>query len=103
MAVKVSFMRPGGLGSVNVVGVGKVRICETIAVGGTTTASSGQHEFAWISSTEATAVNCAYGTTPDATAAAETTLTSAAFAIQPNETIQVATKVGDKISIATFA
>lgn len=103
MAIKVTMMKPAGLGSVAVLGAGFARVCETIAVGGTTTIAAQDGEFALVASTETIAVIAAQGSTPVATAIAATATTYAGQTIQPNETVPFAMRVGDKIAVAAFA
>ena len=102
MPVKVSFMRPGHLGSIDAVGVGSCRICETITVPGSTTASAQAGEIVVLISTEASTVVAAHGTTPDAAATAETTATSAGYGLTSYGPLAIAVKIGDKINIKAF-
>lgn len=104
MPVKVSMMKPGGLGTINQVGIGDCRAAETVSsFPGTTTIAAADGEIAYIASTEAAAVILAHGTTPDAAATAKTAATSAGYALQPGQYLAVALKVGDKINVKTFA
>ena len=102
MPVKVSFMRPGPMGSVNAVAIGACRICETITVPGSTTASAQEGEIVLLVSSESTAVVVAHGTTPDAAATAQTAATSAGYGLSSDSYMPVAVKTGDKISIKAF-
>lgn len=103
MTVKVSFMRPGPLGSINVIGIGSCRICETVTVPGSTTASAQEGEIAILVSTESAAVIAANGTTPDAAAVAATAATSAGYGIPAGLVVAIAVATGDKINIKAFA
>ena len=103
MPVKVSFMKPGGLGSINAIGVGDCRVCETITVPGTTTAALEAGEIVVLCSTEAATVVAAHGATPDAAATARTNATSAGYSVPIGINMPIAAKVGDKISIKTFS
>lgn len=102
MSVKVSFMKPGALGSIDAVGIGDCRICETITVPGTTTATLEAGEIVVLCSTEATAVVAAHGTTPDAASVARTNATSAGYGVPVGINVPVSAKVGDKINIKAF-
>lgn len=102
MPVKVSFMKPGGLGSINAIGVGDCRVCETITVPGTTTAALEDGEIVVLCSTEAATVVAAHGTTPDAAAIARTSATSAGYSVPAGVNVPVSAKVGDKINIKAF-
>lgn len=99
MPVKVSFMRPGYVGDKSNLAIGDCRICETLTVPATTTASLRDGEFMLVSSTEASTVVGAHGTTPDAAATAET---AAGYAIQPTQVYVVQGKVGDKFNAKAF-
>lgn len=99
MAVIVSFMRPGGLGSIHAVGIGHCRVTEALALDGTTTAAALDGEIAILVNTEADAVLAANGDTPNATATAFTNDTSAGYAIPAGTMIPVALKAGDKINV----
>jgi len=102
MPVKVSFMRPAYVGDKANLALGSCRICETLTVPASTTASAQEGEFVLISSTEAATVVCAHGTTPDAAATAETAATSAGYAIPPSLIFAIQPKVGDKINVKAF-
>lgn len=102
MPVKVSFMRPGYIGSLSAFGVGDCRICETVTVPGSTTATLQDGEIAVLVSTEASEVVVAHGTAPDAAATAMTSTTSAGYAMGAREGLLVAGKAGDKINIKAF-
>lgn len=102
MAVKVSFMKPGGLGSINAVGLGACRTCETVTVPGTTTASLQDGEIAVLLSTEAASVVAAHGSTPDAAATNATNATSAGYGVPAGMAVAIAGNVGDKINIKAF-
>ena len=102
MSVKVSFMKPAGLGSVNAVGFGDCRVCETVTVPGSTTATAEAGEIVLLVSTEADVVVAAHGATPDAAATARTAATTAGYAVPPLMVIPIAARAGDKINIKAF-
>lgn len=102
MAVKVSFMKPGGLGSVHAVGMGACRICETITVPGSTMASLRDGEIAVLVSTETGSVVAAHGTSPDAAATDATAATSAGYGVPTAMAVAIAGMVGDRINIKAF-
>lgn len=102
MAVKVSFVRPAGIGSVDAPGIGACRVCETLTVPGATTAAAQDGEIAVIVSTESSAVVVAHGSTPDAAATAQTSATSAGYAVPPSQIVPIVLRAGDKISIKAF-
>jgi len=103
MAVIVSFIRPGGLGSVHAVGIGACRVRETLALNGTTTAALEDGEIAVLCSTETTTVLGAFGVTPDAAAAASTAVTSAGFPLPVGMIVPVAGLAGSKINVKAMA
>lgn len=103
MPVIVCFATPGGLGTINAVGVGRVRAAESLALNGTTTASVQDGEIVLLCSTEASTVLGAHGTTPDAAATAATAATSAGFPIPAGVLVPVAAAVGSKINVKATA
>jgi len=102
MTVKISFIKPGGLGSINAVGIGACRVCETITIPGTTTASLQAGEIAVLVSTESGPCVAAHGTTPDAAATDATAATSAGYGVPEGTAFPVAGNVGDKFNIKAF-
>lgn len=102
MAVKVSFVKPAGIGSIDAPAIGSVRVCETITVPGSTTAALQEGEIFILCSTEAAVCVAAHGTTPDAAAVAKTAATSAGYALPIGENVPVVGAVGDKINIKAF-
>jgi hypothetical protein len=80
MAVAVSFLRPVTAGG-GATAAGRVRKKESIAIAGTTTITAQAGEMALILNTESTAILVAWGSTPDAQAATETSATSAGVGI----------------------
>lgn len=102
MPVKVSFMRPGTMGSVNAVAIGTCRVCETITVPGTTTATALPGEIAYLVNTEAAAVVVANGTAPDAAATAATAATSEGFGVSVGNDVALVLNGGDKVNIKAF-
>jgi len=102
MPVKVSFMPPGFVGSLSVIGVGRCRLSETITVPGSTSASALSGEIVLVCSTEANAVVVAHGITPDAAATNSTPLTTAGYALEPLHTTAIPLVVGDRVNIKAF-
>ncbi len=102
MPVKVSFMTPAYVGDKANLAIGACRICETLTVPATTTASAREGEFILVSSTETATVVCAHGTTPDAAATAQTVATTAGYPIPPNDLTPIQANVGDKINVKAF-
>jgi len=102
MPVKVSFMRPGFVGSVSILGLGRCRVSETITVPGSTTAAALDGEIVLLCSTEAVAVVVAHGITPDAAAVVSTPATTAGYALAPLSIVPVAMLAGDKVNIKAF-
>lgn len=102
MPVKVSFMRPAFVGDKANLAFGSCRICETLTVPASTTASAQDGEFIVISSTEAATVVCAHGTTPDGAATAETAETTAGYPVPPSQVYIIQPKVGDKVNAKAF-
>lgn len=98
MAVIVTLTRPGGLGSISAVGMGRARAMEVVSVPGTTTISLQEGEMAVLMSTETDVVLAAIGSTPDAQATTATGVTSAGFAIAPGIPYPVALQAGDKLN-----
>lgn len=105
MAVLVSFMQPGGLGSVNAVGVGRCRVAEslTLSTGVTTTNAAADGEIALVVSTEAATIRGARGTVPDAATTAGGSVSDASFPIPPNTIVPVAMRVGEKLNFKPLA
>ena len=102
MPVKISFIKPGGLGSIHAIGIGDCRVCETITVPGSTTASLQAGEIIHMVSTETGAVVAAHGSTPDAAATATTGATTAGYGIPTGVSVVVAARVGDKVNVKAF-
>lgn len=103
MPVKVSFMRPGTMGSVDAVTMGACRVCETLTLPGTTNAAALPGEIVVMVSTETGACIAAHGTTPSAVATAATAATSAGYGLPTGIAVAVAVQAGDKINVAAFA
>lgn len=102
MTVVVSFITPKGIGSVDAPGVGRVRIRENLAVGGTTVASALQGEVVIIGNGETSMIAAAFGTTPDAAATAETVATSAGVPIASASIgVPLMPAAGDKVNVKT--
>lgn len=103
MAVIVTFTRPGGLGSISSVGMGRARAMESVSVPGTTTIATQEGEMAIVVSTETDVILGAIGSTPDAQATAATDVTSAGFAISPGVPYPVALQTGEKLNFKALA
>jgi hypothetical protein len=82
MTVTVSFFKPTSPGAAGAAGVGFIRVRETIAIPGSTTATAEAGEYVVVLNEEASAVLVAHGTTPDAAAAAATSVTTAGFPVE---------------------
>ena len=104
MAVLVSFVSIKGIGSNNAPGIGGVRITESLALDGTTTATVNEDEVVMIGNAEAAMVRIAFGRTPNAAAAASTEATSAGFPVGAGQTSMILmAKEGDKINAKALA
>lgn len=97
MTVVVSFVKPQGAG---VIGMGRVRVRENIAIPGSTTALAEDGEVIIIGNAETSMVAAAWGTTPDAAALAATAVTTAGVPIGAGDvSYPIQPKVGDKVNI----
>jgi len=104
MSVVVSFLTPKGVGSVSSPGIGDVRVRETLALNGTTTAAANEGEVVIIGNTETSMVFAAFGTTPNAAASASTSATSAGFPIGAGQvTGAILLKKGDKVNVKALS
>lgn len=103
MPVKVSFIRPGQLGSVGAVGIGACRLSETLTLPGTTTAGALDGEIVLLVSTETGACIAAHGATPNAAATGATAATSAGYGLPTGIAVAVAVRAGDRINVQAFA
>jgi hypothetical protein len=103
MPLIVSFGKPAYIGSIGTIGLGRVRISETVALDGVSAAAASDGEIAIITNTEASAIGIAMGTTPDAAALNATAATSARTAIGSGQTFVVSVEAGDKISAKALA
>ena len=101
MAVKVSFMRPGHMGPIEIA-IGQCRVCETITVPGTTTNVALDREIVVMVSNETNVVVAAHGLTPDAAATVETDQTTAGYGVPSGVHFPVALKTGNKVNIKAF-
>lgn len=81
MAALVSFVQSAGIGAVHARGVRRVRVTESLALNATTTASALDGEIGVVANNEASMIRVAWGTAPDAAAAAETASTSAGVGV----------------------
>lgn len=104
MPVKVHFMQGGFVLSNSILGIGEVVACETLTVPATTARAVQSGEWVMLVSTEATACCAAYGTAggADAAATAATQVTSAGFAVNPNNKLPVAAPAGTFINVKAF-
>jgi hypothetical protein len=75
-----------------------MRITESVALNGITTATAADGEIAIITNTETTTIRVAHGTTPDGAAAIATPATSAFYAIGEGQTFAVRVVAGDRFS-----
>lgn len=98
MPAVISFISTDGASSINVQLISDVRVTESKAIPGTTTAAAVGREAALIVNTEASAIMVAWGTTPDAAALAKTALTTAGVCIPSGQSIVVALPIGAKIN-----
>lgn len=101
MAIKVAYMPQRWLPN-GVITHGQCRASETVTVPGTTTGAALENEVIIILSTEAAAVVFATGSTPDAAASLQTTLTTAGMGLEPLFSLLLYPNRGDKINIKAF-
>lgn len=98
MSIFVSFIRPSGRGFAT--GIKLCRVRETLAINDTTAAVAEDGEMVLIENGETTPVFVAWGSTPDASAAASTTSTSAGITIPPGAyAFPIEMHIGDKINV----
>lgn len=104
MSLVVSYLRPVSAGG-GAVAASRVRKKEVISVASTSTITAEHGEFAHVFNTEATAVLVAYGSTPDAQAATETSATSAGITVASGleGPLLGPLNTGDKINVKTVA
>jgi hypothetical protein len=100
----ISFATARGVGSINAPSVGSVRVRENFAtLPATSTNVSADGEIAIVcNNSTTTAISCAFGPTPDATALAATAATSAGFAIGPGEVVKLPVPAGYKVGLAAL-
>src|SRR5258706_16461956 len=100
----VSFTPMRGVGSAYAPGPGSARVRENFAtLPAVTTNAAVDGEIALVANNStATAIACAIGSTPDATATAATAATSAGFPIAPGEVLKISMRTGEKISLAAL-
>ncbi len=79
----------------------RVRTRESIATGGTGSATAQDGEIAVLYSTEGATIVVAHGSTPDASATSATSATSAAYNIPPDQLVPVQVRAGDKFAVAS--
>lgn len=103
MTVKVSFMTPAGIGSVTAPGIGRVRLTETVALGGVTAGSAAEGEVAYVWNGEADGILAAHGSTPDAVTAAENKDSSAGIAVPAGQATVLVVAENAKISVKAMA
>lgn len=82
-------------------GVRQVLSYESVALDGETAArsSSESNVAAYLYNSETAAVRVAWGTTPDATATAATSATTAAIVVGPNEDLTISLYGAEKIAV----
>jgi hypothetical protein len=104
MSAVVSFLRPA-TGGAGVQAAWKIRKKEVLAVGSATTATAEAGEIAVVLNTETEAILVAFGSTPDAQAATETSATSAGIGVPTGLTSPALgpLNAGDKISAKVVA
>lgn len=103
MTVVVSFITPRGAADGSN-GIGGVRVRENITIPGTTTETAKAGEMIIIGNGETSMVAAAFGTTPNADAAAETTATTAGFPIPAGQSsYPIVAPIGAKVNIKVVA
>ena len=104
MSAVVCFLRvsPAGGGASS---AWKIRKKEVLSVAGTSTITATEGEFAIVLNTEATAILVAYGSTPDAQAATETSATSAGLGVPSglDSALLGPLAQGDKVNVKLVA
>lgn len=103
MAVVVSFMKPGVLGSANVIGMGTCRVSEVVTVPGTTTITAWDGEIAVVVSSEADVILAAHGSAPNAAATVATNETTAGYGVPASGPIPIAVGIGHKLDFKALA
>jgi hypothetical protein len=112
MAVYVSFVKPKNIGPVitgNLSGmpapaVGSCRVFEKLTLGDPTTAAARSGEIALVYNGEATAIQIAFGPTPDASLNAESGVSTAAIVVPAGQSSDVLVlKAGDKVDTAALS
>lgn len=102
MTCRVMFMAHSGIGGSSA-GVGPVRISESVAVNGTTTASAQDNEVVLIYNGEATGVMVAWGSTPDGATTTSTSASTAALVIPAGQMSEaIVPGAGAKFSVKTL-
>lgn len=99
MTVVVSFVTPRAMGSISSQLAGTCRVRENITIPGTTSASVQDGEIVLIGNGESSMVAVAFGTTPDAAAAASTVATTAGMPVPAGAVMPAKPNIGDKINI----
>ena len=98
MAVIVSFVTIKGAGSVSSPAIHRCRARESLALNGVTTGATQENELLFIANNEASMVFVAWGTTPDAAAAAESAASSAGISVPAGQSFAVFPPEDSKVS-----
>lgn len=99
MTVFVSFVKPVGMGSIHAPGIGTIRVRESLTIPNSTTAAFADGETAIVVNGESGYIAVAFGTAPDASAAAETAATTAGVVIPAGGSFPIVGPVGAKINV----
>lgn len=99
MTVKIAFLTPKGVSSIDVQLLTGARKYENITVPGTTTASALEGEVAVIVNDEASTVSFATGTAPDAATATAVAGSTAGTPVPAGQTAVIGLNKDDKINV----
>lgn len=104
MSAVVCFVRPGSAGGGGTAAM-RVRKKEVLTVPSTSTITAQAGEFAIVLNTEATGILIAWGSTPDAQATTESSVTSAGLGVPAglDSALVGPLALGDKVSAKTVA
>lgn len=104
MSVIVSFVSVKGAGSVHAPAVSDVRVRETLALGGTdTSAMTEEGELVFVLNNETSAVLVAFGSNPDASLAAKSSVSSAGVPVPAGGVIALYPPENSKINAQAIA
>lgn len=103
MPLVVTFSKQGAAGDTAHLIMGRARETESVALDATSTASAQAGEFALIVNTETADVQVAHGSTPDATATAETDETTSYYLVPAGAYYPVKVLAGDKFAVVAVA